>query len=225
MKTFKTITVSIMAFAIVVTTFTSTTGLLFVQQAQAQYVPSQSLPTTIMTVSLDDDDRFDDDDINTISPPPTTTTTIPGTTQTNNTGEPQQTTTTTPLAADRVNASSGNKTFYLFNDEVDDDFDENGGVQGQQLFGDDDIDIYSLQTMVVNSGDTVTVHFFNLDDDDDDERHSFTIGEPYNIDADLAGGESTDVTFIADTEGIFQYYCKYEQPQMIGQLVVLPQSQ
>lgn len=77
--------------------------------------------------------------------------------------------------------------------------------------------------MVVNLGDIVTVHFFNVDDDDDSpQRHSFTMRAPYNIDADVAGGEGTVVTFAANTEGVFQYYSKYNMPQMTGQLVVLP---
>jgi plastocyanin len=30
------------------------------------------------------------------------------------------------------------------------------------------------------------------------------------------------VSFIADHEGIFQYYCKYHLPVMVGQLQVVP---
>ena len=115
-------------------------------------------------------------------------------------------------------ASSTNKTFYISDDEVDDDLDDA-----------DDIEIFSLQTIVVNRGDNVTIHFFNLGEDDIDdapeERHSFTIGAPYNIDVDLTGGESQVITFTADQEGIFQYYSKYDLPQMTGQLVVLPEQQ
>ncbi len=48
---------------------------------------------------------------------------------------------------------------------------------------------------------------------------------PYNIDVDLTGGESQVKTFTADQEGIFQYYSKYDLPQMTGQLVVLPEQQ
>jgi plastocyanin len=82
-------------------------------------------------------------------------------------------------------------------------------------------DIYSLQTMVVNKGDHVTVHFYNLETDKN-ERHSFTIGAPYDIHKDLAGGENVTFSFTADQKGIFQYYCVHHQPEMRGQLVVLP---
>jgi plastocyanin len=128
------------------------------------------------------------------------------------------TTGTNTTTATIAMASSTNKTFYISDDEVDDDLDNA-----------DDINIFSLQTMVVNRGDSVTVHFFNLGEEDIDDaqeqRHSFTIGAPYNIDAELAGGENQVITFTADNEGIFQYYSKYDLPQMTGQLVVLPEQQ
>jgi hypothetical protein len=74
---------------------------------------------------------------------------------------------------------------------------------------------------VVNKGDHVTVHFYNLETEKD-ERHSFTIGPPYNINQDLAGGENSTFSFVADQTGIFEYYCTHHQPQMRGQLVGLP---
>ena len=82
-------------------------------------------------------------------------------------------------------------------------------------------DAFSIPTMIVNKGDNVTVHFYNVDPVTD-ERHSFTIGAPYNVDADIAFGESDVVNFMADDEGIFQYYCKYHLPVMTGQLQVVP---
>jgi plastocyanin len=75
--------------------------------------------------------------------------------------------------------------------------------------------------MVVNKGDTVTVHFYNIENEIG-SRHSFTIGAPYNIDKDLARGENATATFTADQVGVFQYRCKYHPPEMTGQLVVLP---
>ena len=75
--------------------------------------------------------------------------------------------------------------------------------------------------MEVNKGDFVTVHFYNLEKQGGD-RHSFTIGGPYNIDKDLGPGENGIITFKADHEGIFQCYCKYHEPAMTGQLVVRP---
>lgn len=106
----------------------------------------------------------------------------------------------------------GQKEFYLFSVEIPEVDEETLGIPG---------DAYSLPTMVVNKGDNVTVHFYNVDPNTS-ERHTFTIGPPYGIDLDLAGGESSVVSFIADQEGIFQYYCKYHLPVMTGQLVVEP---
>ena len=119
---------------------------------------------------------------------------------------------TITAATPTTNASSANKTFYLFTIETEGVNATKLGIHG---------DVYSLQTMIVNKGDSVTVHFYNLEGSAE-QRHSFIIGSPYNIDEDLAGGESTTATFTADHEGVFQYYCRYHQPEMIGQLVVLP---
>jgi hypothetical protein len=81
--------------------------------------------------------------------------------------------------------SSGQKEFYLFSIEIPEVNEETLGIPG---------DAYSDPTMVVNKGDNVTVHFYNVDPNS--ERHSFTIGSPYNVDEDLAGGESSIVSFI-----------------------------
>jgi hypothetical protein len=44
-------------------------------------------------------------------------------------------------------------------------------------------DYYIPNIFVANKGDSITMHFYNLDADD---RHTFTIGVPYNINEDLA---------------------------------------
>jgi len=103
-----------------------------------------------------------------------------------------------------------NKTFYVFTAEVPDLNETKLGIKA---------DVFTLPIMEVNKGDSVTVHFYNLEPQGGD-RHSFTIGAPYNIDKDLGPGENGIITFKADHEGIFQYYCKYHEPAMIGQLVV-----
>ena len=43
-------------------------------------------------------------------------------------------------------------------------------------------DTFSPDVLEVTEGDNVTVHFYNLDTTD---RHTFTIGAPYNINEDL----------------------------------------
>jgi plastocyanin len=106
----------------------------------------------------------------------------------------------------------GTKEFYLFTAEIPDVAEEKLRVAG---------DAFSIPTMIVNKGDNITVHFYNVDPVTD-ERHSFTIGAPYNVDSDIAFGESDVVSFMADHEGIFQYYCKYHLPVMTGQLQVVP---
>jgi plastocyanin len=123
------------------------------------------------------------------------------------------TTTTIPTTIPTL-ATSGTKEFYVFTAEIADVDEAQLKVPG---------DAFDIKTIVVNKGDNVTVHFYNVDPNKT-ERHSFTIGAPYNIDLDLAGGgESTVANFTADHEGIFQYYCKYHLPVMTGQLeVVVP---
>jgi plastocyanin len=122
------------------------------------------------------------------------------------------TTTTIPTTIPTL-ATSGTKEFYVFTAEIADVDEAQLKVAG---------DAFDIKTIVVNKGDNVTVHFYNVDPNKT-ERHSFTIGAPYNIDLDLAGGgESTVANFTADHEGIFQYYCKYHLPVMTGQLEVVP---
>jgi plastocyanin len=121
------------------------------------------------------------------------------------------TTTTVPTTIPTL-ATSGTKEFYVFTAEIADVDEAQLKVAG---------DAFDIKTIVVNKGDNVTVHFYNVDPNKT-ERHSFTIGAPYNIDLDLAGGgESTVANFTANREGIFQYYCKYHLPVMTGQLEVV----
>jgi plastocyanin len=111
--------------------------------------------------------------------------------------------------------ASSNKTFYVFTAEI-----EGLNETAAKIAG----DIYSLPEIEVNRGDSVTVHFYNLDETG--ERHSFTIdAQPYSVDIDVAGDQSGNATFIANQEGIFPYYCKYHLPTMTGELVVLPPPQ
>ena len=109
--------------------------------------------------------------------------------------------------------ASSNKTFYVFSEEVEGVNETAAGIAG---------DIFSLPVIVVNKGDSVTVHFYDTEVAKED-RHSFTIdAQPYSVDIDIAGGESGNATFTADQEGIFPYWCRYHLPTMTGELVVLP---
>jgi plastocyanin len=79
--------------------------------------------------------------------------------------------------------------------------------------------VFSPDILAVSTGDNVTIYFYNIDPT---ERHTFTMGAPYNIDKDLAGGENATIRFKAGEEGVYRFYCKYHQPTMTGQLIVLP---
>ena len=109
-------------------------------------------------------------------------------------------------------STPGEKAFYVFTSEIE------GVDEGKlKVAG----DVFSVNTLVANKGDKVTVHFYNVDPVKE-ERHSFTVGDPYAANIDLGFAESGNATFTADNVGVFPFYCQYHQPVMEGQLVVLP---
>ncbi len=59
--------------------------------------------------------------------------------------------------------------------------------------------------VTVNKGDTVTFYLTNLERAED-ETHGFTLDQ-YNIHASLEPGKTVALTFKADKEGVFPYYC------------------
>jgi plastocyanin len=152
--------------------------------------------------------------------------------QQDNTTAPTATSTTTNQT---MTPAANNKTFYLFNTELEGLDEATAGIPHY---------IYSLPVIVANRGDSVTVNLFNIAETEEEAteeegtaeeeeeeateeegRHSFTINTPpYSVDIDTAAGEPGNATFTADEEGIFEYYCKYHPPTMRGQLVVLPPS-
>lgn len=109
-------------------------------------------------------------------------------------------------------STPGEKAFYVFTSEIEDVDEEKLKVAG---------DAFSVNTLVANKGDKVTVHFYNVDPVKE-ERHSFTVGDPYAVNIDVGFAESGNATFTADNVGVFPFYCKYHLPVMAGQLVVLP---
>jgi len=82
-------------------------------------------------------------------------------------------------------------------------------------------DSFSIHTLVVNKGDKVAIHFYNVDDNKS-VRHNFIIGDPYKVNIDLGFGQNGNETFTGDKTGVFTYYCSYHLPVMTGQLVVVP---
>lgn len=121
----------------------------------------------------------------------------------------QQINTTAFLGA----SNNNNKTIYLFTSEHE-------NVNETQLLIPPDS--FSPSEIAVNKGDTVNIVFYNLEKPPNGDRHSFTIGAPYNIDKDLAPGQHSTVTFKATEDGAFIFFCKYHQPTMRGELIVLP---
>jgi plastocyanin len=111
--------------------------------------------------------------------------------------------------------SSTSRIFYLYTTEVS-GFNETKGVKESGLVSDQ----FSLQTLTVNQGDKVSVNFYNMEDESGD-RHSFTIDAPYKVNIDIAPGQNGTANFDASHPGIFKFYCKYHQPSMAGELVVL----
>jgi plastocyanin len=112
------------------------------------------------------------------------------------------------------------KVFNIYNTNVL-GFNETRGIHQAGL----ESDQFSLQTIVVNQGDRVVVHFYNMEAPTGD-RHSFTMHSrlyaPYNVDIDVAPGQNGTATFVANQPGIYLYACKYHAPSMVGQLIILP---
>ena len=109
-------------------------------------------------------------------------------------------------------STPGEKNFYIFTSEIENVDEDKLNVAG---------DVFSINTLVANKGDRVTVHYYNVDPVKE-ERHSFTIGDPYKVNIDVGFAENGNTTFTADNTGVFLFYCAYHQPVMKGQLVVLP---
>ncbi len=80
-------------------------------------------------------------------------------------------------------------------------------------------DIFLPDRIVVNKGDSVTIHFYNTEDEP--ENHTFTMDSPYAVDRDLAMQQKTDINFVVGSAGLFKYWCRFHLPTMTGYLVVL----
>jgi plastocyanin len=104
------------------------------------------------------------------------------------------------------------REFYLFS-EVDESINEDAlGIPP---------DKFSLEEITVNKGDTVVVHFYNLEPEETQEHHTFTMFGDYEMHHDLNASTEKTIEFVAGEEGIFQYQCVFHQPTMSGNLVVL----
>ena len=78
----------------------------------------------------------------------------------------------------------------------------------------------------VNQGDIVTFHLTNLERAED-ETHGFTV-DTYGVHGSFEPGKTASVTFVADREGAFPYYCtefcSALHLEMEGILMVKPKS-
>ena len=78
--------------------------------------------------------------------------------------------------------------------------------------------MFEPSTVVVNQGDKVTLNFFGING----KEHSIHIEKYLEEHFTLKRGELISKTFDASEPGIFQIHCKEHEPNMVGQLVVLP---
>ena len=78
----------------------------------------------------------------------------------------------------------------------------------------------------VNEGDEVTIHLTNLERAED-QTHGFTISK-YNVNGSWEPGKTASVSFVADTPGVFPYYCtefcSALHLEMQGYLLVKPKG-
>lgn len=106
------------------------------------------------------------------------------------------------------------REFYLFT-EVDENIEVEEDALGIPP------DKFSLEEITVHQGDRVIIHFYNLEPEETQEHHTFTIGDPYQMNIDLNASENETIEFVASKTGIFEYQCVFHPPTMRGQLVVL----
>jgi nitrous-oxide reductase len=88
-------------------------------------------------------------------------------------------------------------------------------LAGQERIERDGNHVYVYGTMVrshinperitVNKGDIVTMYLTNLERAED-ETHGFTV-DHYDVHMSLEPGETAEIKFTADIEGVFPYYC------------------
>lgn len=75
-------------------------------------------------------------------------------------------------------------------------------------------------SLVVNKGDTVTIHFESLD-----AQHGLFI-DGYEVNIQAEPGKSAQATFVADKDGKFKFRCSVTcgalHPFMMGELTVAP---
>lgn len=78
-------------------------------------------------------------------------------------------------------------------------------------------DLFSLDSIVVNKGDNVKIHFYNLEPEEKQEHHTFIIDDPaYMVHVVINSEENTIIEFTVSEAGVFDYLCTFHQPTMRG---------
>jgi len=122
----------------------------------------------------------------------------------------------------RTAPSPENRVFYLFASDLSFPFNQTSGDNA--LTSDYS---YSTNYIIVNKGDTLTIHFYNPTD----QHHSFNMGAPYansNVTLDAGPTDSQPTSPIHDATirinanqaGTFQFFCIFHPPEMRGWLLV-----
>jgi plastocyanin len=113
-----------------------------------------------------------------------------------------------------ITQPTADREFHLFS-EVDENINEEElGIPP---------DKFSSETIIVNQGDTVEIHFYNLEPVETQEKHSFTIPSgTYQMHHDVGAGDDVEIELVANEAGVYEFQCVYHLPTMQGKLVVLP---
>ncbi len=101
------------------------------------------------------------------------------------------------------------RVFYMFNGSL---------PFNQTTFGIPH-DTFAPDRLIVNRGDTVVIHYINIEDMK--ERHSFTMDDPYRVNQIVDQGQNATITLSASLPGVFRYYCIFHLPTMTGYLTIL----
>lgn len=95
-----------------------------------------------------------------------------------------------------------------------------------EVFGTEIRSHITPEIIEVEEGDEVTIHLTNLERAQD-QTHGFTIGK-YNVNGSLEPGKTATFRFVADTPGVFPYYCtefcSALHLEMQGYLLVKPKG-
>ena len=95
-----------------------------------------------------------------------------------------------------------------------------------EVFGTEIRSHITPEIVEVEQGDEVTIHLTNLERAED-QTHGFTVGK-YNVNGSMEPGKTATFKFVADTPGVFPYYCtefcSALHLEMEGYLLVKPKG-